>query len=47
MPISLCTAFTLDEPVEADPDAARDNLVGLFARSPWGAVAHVVDENET
>jgi hypothetical protein len=38
---------TLDEPVEADPDAARDNLVGLFARSPWGAVVHVVDENET
>ena len=38
---------TLDEPVEADPDAARDDLVGLFVRSPWGAVVHVVDENET
>jgi hypothetical protein len=38
---------TLDEPIEADPDAARDNLGGLFVRSPWGAVAYVVDENET
>jgi hypothetical protein len=38
---------TLDEPIEADPDAAQDNLGGLFVRSPWGAVAYVVDENET
>ena len=38
---------TLDEPVEADPDAAWDNLGGLFVRSPWGAVVHVVDEHET
>ena len=35
---------TLDEPVEADPDAARDNLGELFVRSPWGAVVDVVDE---
>jgi hypothetical protein len=35
---------TLDEPIEADPDAARDNLGDLFVRSPWGAVAEVVDE---
>ena len=38
---------TLDEPVEADPDAAQDDLGELFVRSPWGAVVHVVDENET
>ena len=38
---------TLDEPIEADPDAAQDNLGGLFVRSPWGAVAYVVHENET
>ncbi|MDT7760749.1 MAG: hypothetical protein QOC63_169 [Mycobacterium sp.] len=37
---------TLDEPVEADPDAARDDLGELFVRSPWGAVVDVVDENE-
>ena len=37
----------LDEPVEADPDAARDNLGEYFVRAPWGAVAEVVDENET
>jgi hypothetical protein len=35
---------TLDEPIEADPDAARDNLGELFVRSPWGAVVDVVDE---
>jgi hypothetical protein len=38
---------TLDEPIEADPDAAQDNLGELFVRSPWGAVAYVVNENET
>ena len=38
---------TLDEPTEADPDAAADNLGELFVRSPWGAVVNVVDENET
>jgi hypothetical protein len=37
---------TLDEPIEADPDAAADNLGELFVRSPWGAVAGVVDEKE-
>ena len=40
-------SVTLDEPIEADPDAAQDNLGELFVRSPWGAVAYVVDENET
>jgi hypothetical protein len=39
-------SVTLDEPIEADPDAAQDNLGGVFVRSPWGAVADVVDENE-
>jgi hypothetical protein len=38
---------TLDEPIESDPDAVQDNLGGLFVRSPWGAVAYVVAENET
>jgi hypothetical protein len=38
---------TLDEPIEADPDAVEENLGGLFVRSPWGAVVDVVDENET
>jgi len=38
---------TLDEPIEADPDAADDNLGELFVRSPWGAVVDVVDEKET
>ena len=38
---------TLDEPIEPDPAAARDNLGGLFVRSPWGAIVGVVDENET
>src|ERR1700675_2573963 len=37
----------LDEPIEADPDAARDNLGELFVRSSWGAVADVVDEQAT
>ena len=37
---------TLDEPVEADPGAAGDNLGELFVRSPWGAVADVVDEKD-
>jgi hypothetical protein len=35
---------TLDEPIEAEPDAAEDNLGELFVRSPWGSVADVVDE---
>jgi hypothetical protein len=38
---------TLDEPIEADPDAAEDNLGELFVRSPWGAVVDIVDEKET
>jgi hypothetical protein len=29
---------TLDEPIEADPDAAEDNLGELFVRSPRGTV---------
>ena len=29
---------TLDEPTEADPDAAEDHLGEMFVRSPWGAV---------
>jgi hypothetical protein len=37
---------TLDDPIEADPDAAEDNLGELFVRSPWGAVADIVDEKE-
>ena len=37
---------TLDEPIEADPDAAEDNLGEFFVRAPWGAVADVVDEKE-
>jgi hypothetical protein len=39
-------SVTLNEPIEADPDAARDNLGEVFVRSPWGAVVDVVDENE-
>ena len=27
---------TLDEPIEADPDAAEDNLGDLIVQSPWG-----------
>jgi hypothetical protein len=37
---------TLDEPTEADPDAAEDHLGEMFVRSPWGAVVDVVDEKE-
>ena len=37
---------TLDEPIEADPGATPDNLGEVFVRSPWGAVADVVDEKE-
>ena len=37
---------TLDEPIEADPDAAEDNLGELFVRSPRGTVADVVGEKE-
>ena len=46
MLISASTASTLDEPIGADPGAAGDNLGELFVRSPWGAVADVVDEKE-
>src|ERR1700752_800522 len=35
---------TLDEPIEADPDAAQENLGGLFVRSPWGGVMRVVGD---
>ena len=35
---------TLNEPIEADPDAAQFNLGELFVRSPWGAVVDVVGE---
>ena len=38
---------TLEEPVEADPDAAQDNLGQLFVRSPWGAVVDVVEGTGT
>ena len=37
---------TLDEPIEADPGAAEDNLGDLFVRSPRGTVADVVAEKE-
>ena len=37
---------TLDGPIEADPDAAEDNLGELFVRSPRGTVVDVVDEKE-
>jgi len=33
---------TLNEPIEADPDAVQDNLGELFVRSPWGAVVDIV-----
>jgi hypothetical protein len=36
----------LDEPIEADPDAAEDNLGELFVRSPRGRVAEIVDEKD-
>src|SRR3954451_1465398 len=32
---------TLDEPIEADPDAAEANLGELFVRSPRGTIADV------
>jgi hypothetical protein len=38
---------TLDEPTEADPDAAEDHLGELFVRSPWVAVVDVADEKES
>jgi hypothetical protein len=31
----------LAEPIDADPDAAENNLGEMFVRSPWGAVAAV------
>jgi hypothetical protein len=37
----------LDEPIEADPDAAEDNLGDFFVRAPRGAVVDVVHENQT
>ena len=37
---------TLDEPIEADPDAVEDNIGNMFVRAPWGAVADVVDQQE-
>jgi hypothetical protein len=37
---------TLDEPIEADPDAAEDDLGEFFVRSPWGAVVDVADDQE-
>ena len=36
-------SVTLDEPIEADPDAVRDNLGEVFVRAPWGAVVSVLD----
>lgn len=38
---------TLDEPTEADPDAAEDHVGELFVRSPWGVVIDVVVEKES
>jgi hypothetical protein len=38
---------TLDEPIEADPDAAEEHLGELFVRSPWGVVVDVVVEKES
>jgi hypothetical protein len=38
---------TLDEPTEADPDAAEDHLGELFVRSPWGVVVDVAVEQES
>jgi hypothetical protein len=35
---------TLEEPIEADPDATQDNLRDVFVRSPWGTVVDVVGE---
>jgi hypothetical protein len=36
----------LNEPIEADPDAAQDNLAEVFVRSPWGVVANVVNGDD-
>jgi hypothetical protein len=38
---------TLDEPIEADPDAAEEHLGELFVGSPWGVVVDVVVEKES
>jgi hypothetical protein len=35
----------LDEPIEADPEAAADDLGELFVRSPRGTVVDVIDSN--
>jgi hypothetical protein len=35
-------SVTLNEPIEADPDAAQDGLGEFFVRSPWGAVTDVM-----
>ena len=37
----------LHEPIEADPDAAEENLSELFVRAPWGVVLDVLDAKET
>ncbi|WP_293044437.1 hypothetical protein [Mycobacterium sp.] len=37
----------LNEPIEADPGAARDGVGEWFVRSPSGAVVGVVDEKAT
>jgi hypothetical protein len=43
--VDLCVyRITLDEPIEADPDAAEDNIGEMFVRSPWGAVADIADD---
>jgi hypothetical protein len=40
-------SVTLNEPIEATPDAVQENLGELFVRAPWGVVVRAVDENET
>jgi hypothetical protein len=37
----------LYDPIEADPDAAEENLGEFFVRSPWGVILDVLDEKET
>ncbi len=37
----------LNEPIEADPDAAQDHVGEWFVRAPSGAVEQVVDEKAT
>lgn len=37
----------LNEPIEADPGAARDGVGDWFVRAPSGAVVHVADEKAT